>query len=1366
VVAKVFISHASEDAATADHINEWLTDAGHQTFLDHDLHAGITVGEEWQQRLHERLRWADAVVCVVTSTYIASPWCTAEVAVAQSRGSKLLPIVVESTVVHPLLKSLQYVVAPANMQEARAKLVEAIRRVDIAGTFGWLDVRSPFPGLRPFNTDQHHVFFGREHESAELAAQLRSPMDRAAGALLIVVGPSGCGKSSLVRAGLMPIMAGDEGWLTVPAITPGADPVAALTRELAATARQIGLDWSVADVRVRLADRGLTETADELLVAVPGGRRRRLLVVVDQFEELLTQTASGRRSQFAELLSPALSASVQVVGTLRPEFLDQVLVDPCLAAVPTHVYALRPLRREALKCVIEGPAELAGIAVEDGLTSRLVHDTGTGEALPMLAYALAELADGLERGGKLLRSRYDQLGGVQGTLARQADAALTAAMAAGGRTRDDIIRELLRLVTVDEQGRPTRWRVRRDELPEFTRIELDAFVARRLLITDTEDGHAVIGVAHEAFLSAWLPLAEAIAAAATGLRARRAVEQAAAEWESEGHPATRLWERGQLAGSLNATGARLGLSRHVTAGGSTRLWIHRKTLSVSVMPTQRVELSARAQEFLRASIRRDRRRRRRATTLLSVLLVLALGAAALAITQQRIAEERQRIATARSLLTQAESASAVDPPISVRLAEAAFRTHPSAETRAGLVSLILRNPFATSLEAHTGAAYDVAFSPTGRILATAGGDSKVNLWDFSDPVRPNRLGDPLTGHTGAVKVIAFAPDGRILATAGEDSPINLWDVTAPATIRPLTNQPLAQAGGVEALAFNADGSILASVGHNGSVTLWNITNLTWTQRISGFRIGASEGVPALAFDPDGQVLVAASDAGVSVWGVADPAHPQQLAGNLIEPPDRVSALTFARSGHTLVTGTLGGTVLFWDLTDPARPRQFNEPLEGHTQVVSDIAFSPDGRTLVTASADGTARIWNVTDPAQPEYVRNLSLGANRIVFALAFAPDGQILATAEDGGTVTAWDLTDSALPRKIGSSLDENRGARSMRFAPDGGTLATAGDAGAFLWDVSEPNQPRRLEHAITAFTDGANDIAFRPDGHVLAVAGRDGTAVLVDITARTRPRRLGNPLSGVPSPITNVVFAPDGHTLVTACRDGTILLWDVTDPARPHQVGDSLPGQGGASSVAFAPDGGTMAIAGDAGVSLMTITDPAHPQQLGASFNGHAGRVTDVAFTVGDGHILATASDDRTARLWDITNPAEPQQLGDPLTEHLDTIEELAFSSDGQTLATVSDDSSAILWDVTNPLHVHQLGGPLPVHQGAIHDVTFSPNGHTLAIASGDSAVARWDLKGLNDVRADPLRRACLMTRRGLDRAEWKRYVPDSPYLDSCIF
>src|SRR3954467_4498853 len=107
MVARVLISHTDSDRELADEVMGWLVEDGHQVFLDHDVRAGTAVGDLWEQRLHERLRWADAVVCVVSAAYVTSMWCAAEVGIASARGSRLLPLHAERGVTHPLLSGVQ-----------------------------------------------------------------------------------------------------------------------------------------------------------------------------------------------------------------------------------------------------------------------------------------------------------------------------------------------------------------------------------------------------------------------------------------------------------------------------------------------------------------------------------------------------------------------------------------------------------------------------------------------------------------------------------------------------------------------------------------------------------------------------------------------------------------------------------------------------------------------------------------------------------------------------------------------------------------------------------------------------------------------------------------------------------------------------------------------------------------------------------------------------------------------------------------------------------------------------------------------------------------------------------------------------------
>ena len=163
-MARVFISYARTDAEWRGRFS-WLFAAGHEVFLDRDVDGGIRVGEDWQERLHERLRWADAVVCLVSAASIDSTWCVCEVSTALTRGSRVLPLQVEPGVRHPLLARLQHV----ELETAPRSHTAVGRRAAFSGCRGWIgwpDDRSPFPGLRPFDADQHRGVLRPQREVA------------------------------------------------------------------------------------------------------------------------------------------------------------------------------------------------------------------------------------------------------------------------------------------------------------------------------------------------------------------------------------------------------------------------------------------------------------------------------------------------------------------------------------------------------------------------------------------------------------------------------------------------------------------------------------------------------------------------------------------------------------------------------------------------------------------------------------------------------------------------------------------------------------------------------------------------------------------------------------------------------------------------------------------------------------------------------------------------------------------------------------------------------------------------------------------------------------------------------------------------
>lgn len=565
----------------------------------------------------------------------------------------------------------------------------------------------------------------------------------------------------------------------------------------------------------------------------------------------------------------------------------------------------------------------------------------------------------------------------------------------------------------------------------------------------------------------------------------------------------------------------------------------------------------------------------------------------------------------------------------------------------------------------------VAFSPDSRQIAVADGDNTVLVIDLASRKRVAVF----AGHEDAVNSIAFSPNGRLLATGSHDKTVRLWSLET----RQPVQVPMGNDEPVTSVLFTPDGRSLAYVTMNeirgvGLARFWSLETRKLQRSFE-----ASRGV--ITFAPRADWFACSDPArptAIDVYAMSSGKKLHELQGEGI-----IQALQVSPNGKALAAAYQNASVALWEIGVGNRTPRRLASLPAHTRPVASLCFSPDSMRLATGSTDEAIKIWKVMslpDAVPFNLYTNGTFSYQTIAapadrgettyeipgpLSTAFAPDGETVAVsfAPHFGSVSrldrygmGWYRIADATSRGTDPALPAYLSA--LQYSPDGKRLLAADLHGnILLWNAATM---RRLSN-FKADKTCVFSAEFAPDGGRFATADNDGTVKLWSSEGQI----LQAPLAVASVPVTRVAFSPDGTMLATVVYD-EVAIWDAASGRKRFSFSRL---KQPVSDIAFSPDSRYLAISGEVGrVGVWEIAS----RQLWKTFVGHNHVTNSVCFSP-DGMTLATSSSDRTVKLWNIESGNEMCTLSFP-----ESFTRLAFSKDGTHLAI---SGTAFVWILQAP-------------------------------------------------------------------------------------
>jgi len=946
---------------------------------------------------------------------------------------------------------------------------------------------NPFPGLRPFKTEESNLFFGREKETREILARLS--LNR----FVSIIGTSGCGKSSLIFSGLIPSLSSKvtgnlAGWRVIQ-MKPGNDPFGNLAAAFGVTS--ISGDRNIKEKIIDLlADENITLDSLVPLLGFKGDED--LLLVIDQFEELFRYRRGKNNGslvkewgRFIQMLVDAVNnkaGKINVVIGMRSEYIGECAHFKGLTELINNSSFLVPhMTADNYREVIEGPVRFAGAEIDKGLVQRLIDEIGDRtDQLPVLQHVLMRTWDQWKKTGNpgkpISAVDYDSAGKMREAMSKHADEAFIELDERG----KEICEVLFKTITEkgnDNSGlrHPTPVGIISDIAkcsPEDLYRVIETFRApgRSFLLPPRGvelNPNTIIDISHESLIRIWDRLAEWVDEETSSVKMYQKLSEAS-ELFQQGK--TTLLRNPELQLSLNWRSENM----------PTLKWAERinPAFERAMVYLRTSEKEYQTEEENKARFQRWQVRRSRiAAMVLGSAAVVSIAFMLFAFIKQVETEKSRREADGRRLLALQQE------ELATRRAEAlaeqrniALLDAQKARDEAIDANLRIQNEMSIAMAERRKAEEALQIANKATLNERLAGEQSLES---------TRLRMVAIGKTMAVKSLQVAGQGDLqallayqaysfnLKNGGEpndaDIYMGLYNVAKVMGGRGYSTFD-GHTGQVKSVSFIPDEQAFITSGSDGKIYRWNLDNPSNRQEI--FSNGGETGF--LSVSPDGLLLACITDRSVISIIPLKGGTPYELNGHSGE----VNSLAYSPEGGTLYSSGTDGEVLEWNLDS----KEYSV-LADLADTIFSIDISKSGRFLAGASGQGEVRIWNLDNKREPGQVPVQNGPVNTIKFR-----DDNVLAVGFSNGMVELWDIQGSQMITEFKSHASR---VNDIKFNDKFAQMATCGvDGLVMIWDL---NDIGRAPISIDDNGRYVNALAFSPDGSTLVSGGEINSSGLV---------------------------------------------------------------------------------------------------------------------------------------------------------------------------------------------------------------------------------------------------------------------------------